>query len=85
MAKKQTFEQAMEKLEQIVQDLESGDPSLDGAIKNFEEGIKLSKFCSEKLDEMEKRISVLLKNDAGEIVENKLDLDSEESSENKSI
>ncbi len=85
MAKKQTFEKAMEKLEQIVQDLESGDPSLDGAIKNFEEGIKLSKFCSEKLDEMEKRISVLLKNDAGEIVENKLDLDSEESSENKSI
>lgn len=85
MAKKQTFEQAMEKLEQIVRDLESGDPSLDGAIKNFEEGIKLSKFCSEKLDEMEKRISVLLKNDAGEIVENQLDLDSEESSENKSI
>ena len=85
MAKKQTFEQAMEKLEQIVQDLESGDPSLDGAIKNFEEGIKLSKFCSEKLDEMEKRISVLLKNDAGKIVENQLDLDSEESSEKKSI
>lgn len=85
MAKKQTFEQAMEKLEQIVQDLESGDPSLDGAIKNFEEGIKLSKFCSEKLDEMEKRISVLLKNDAGEIVENQLDLDSEESSGNESI
>ena len=85
MAKKQTFEKAMEKLEQIVQDLESGDPSLDGAIKNFEEGIKLSKFCSEKLDEMEKRISVLLKNDAGEIVENQLDLDSEESSRNKSI
>ena len=85
MAKKQTFEKAMEKLEQIVQDLESGDQSLDGAIKNFEEGIKLSKFCSEKLDEMEKRISVLLKNDAGEIVENQLDLDSEESLENKSI
>jgi len=85
MAKKQTFEQAMEKLEQIVQDLESGDPFLDAAIQKFEEGIKLSKFCSEKLDEMEKRISVLLKNDAGEIVENQLDLDSEESSEKKSI
>jgi len=85
MAKKQTFEQAMEKLEQIVQDLESGDPFLDAAIQKFEEGIKLSKFCSEKLDEMEKRISVLLKNDAGEIVENQLDLDSEESSGKKSI
>lgn len=85
MAKKQTFEQAMEKLEQIVQDLESGDPSLDVAIQKFEEGIKLSKFCSKKLDEMEKRISVLLKNNAGEIVENQLDLGSEESSEKKSI
>ncbi|MEA3231765.1 MAG: exodeoxyribonuclease VII small subunit [Thermodesulfobacteriota bacterium] len=85
MAKKQTFEQAMEKLEQIVQDLESGDPSLDAAIKNFEEGIKLSKFCSEKLDEMEKRITVLMKNDADEIVEKQLDLDTDEKSGNKSI
>ena len=74
MAKKQTFEQAMEKLEQIVQDLESGDPSLDAAIKNFEDGIKLSKFCSEKLNEMEKRI-----------VEKQLDLDTDENSGNKSI
>ena len=85
MAKKQTFEQAMEKLEQIVQDLESGEPSLDAAIQKFEEGIKLSKFCSAKLDEMEKKISVLSKNDTGEIIENQLDLDSEENSENKSI
>ncbi len=85
MAKKQTFEQAMEKLEQIVQDLESGDPSLDAAIKNFEDGIKLSKFCSEKLNEMEKRITVLMKNDADEIVEKQLDLDTDENSGNKSI
>ena len=85
MAKKQTFEQAMEKLEQIFQDLESGEPSLDAAIQKFEEGIKLSKFCSAKLDEMEKKISVLSKNDNGEIIENQLDLDSEENSENKSI
>ncbi len=72
MTKKQTFEKAMEKLEQIVADLESGDPSLDVALKKFEEGIKLSKFCSEKLDDMEKRISVLLENDAGELVEQPL-------------
>ncbi len=72
MTKKQTFEKAMEKLEQIVAELESGDPSLDVALKKFEEGIKLSKFCSEKLDDMEKRISVLLENDAGELVEQPL-------------
>jgi exodeoxyribonuclease VII small subunit len=85
MAKKQTFEEAMQKLEQIVQDLESGEPSLDAAIQKFEEGIKLSKFCSAKLDEMEKRISVLSQNDTGDIIENQLDLDSEGNSENKSI
>lgn len=57
----QTFEKAMNKLEQIVQELESADLPLEKAIKKFEEGVQLSKFCSEKLDETEKRISILLK------------------------
>ena len=50
---KQTFEKAMKKLELIVQQLESGDQPLEEAVKKFEEGLKLSKFCSEKLDETE--------------------------------
>ena len=58
---KQTFEKAMEKLEKIVQELESADLPLEKAIKKFEEGVQLSKFCSEKLDETEKRITILLK------------------------
>ena len=58
---KQTFEKAMNKLEQIVQELESADLPLEKAIKKFEEGVQLSKFCSEKLDETEKRITILLK------------------------
>jgi exodeoxyribonuclease VII small subunit len=57
----QTFEKAMNKLEQIVQELESADLPLEKAIKKFEEGVQLSKFCSEKLDETEKRITILLK------------------------
>jgi exodeoxyribonuclease VII small subunit len=68
MAKK-TFEQSMKQLEQIVQELESGDLSLEKAIKKFEEGIQLSKFCSNKLEETEKRISILLKDTNGEISE----------------
>jgi len=68
MAKK-TFEQAMKQLEQIVQDLESGDMPLEKAIKTFEEGIQLSKFCSEKLDETEKRITILMQNSDGELSE----------------
>ena len=59
MAKK-TFEMAMKQLEQIVQDLEAGDMPLEKAIKKFEEGIKVSKYCSEKLDESEKRITLLM-------------------------
>lgn len=68
MAKK-TFEQAMKQLEKIVQDLESGDMPLEKAIKTFEEGIQLSKFCSEKLDETEKRITILMQDSDGEISE----------------
>jgi exodeoxyribonuclease VII small subunit len=66
MAKK-TFELAMKQLEQIVQDLESGDMPLEKAIKKFEEGIQLSKYCSGKLDESEKRITILMKDAAGDV------------------
>jgi exodeoxyribonuclease VII small subunit len=66
---KQTFEKAMKKLELIVQQLESGDQPLEEAVKKFEEGVKLSKFCSEKLDETEKRITILLKDQMGNISE----------------
>ena len=64
---KQTFENAMSRLETIVQELESGDLTLDDALKKFEEGIKLSRFCSKKLDETEKKVSILLKDETGEV------------------
>ena len=66
---KQTFEKAMNKLEKIVQELESTDLPLEKAIKKFEEGVRLSKFCSEKLDETEKRITILLKDQNNRIFE----------------
>ena len=65
----QTFEKAMNKLEQIVQELESADLPLEKAIKKFEEGVQLSKFCSEKLDETEKRITILLKDQNDQLIE----------------
>ena len=64
---KQTFENAMNKLEKIVQELESTDLPLEEAIKMFEEGVQLSKFCTEKLDETEKRITLLLKDQNGRV------------------
>jgi len=60
MAAKQTFEKAMKQLEQIVQELESGDLPLEKAIQKFEAGIRLTKFCSEKLDETEKRVTLVM-------------------------
>jgi len=58
MAKKK-FEEAVAQLEAIVEDLESGDLPLDKAMKRFEEGVKLSKICSDTLDEAETRVRIL--------------------------
>jgi exodeoxyribonuclease VII small subunit len=66
---KTTFEKSMKKLEQIVQELESGDLPLEEAMQKFEEGIKLSRQCSEKLDETEKKITLLLQDQKGNISE----------------
>jgi exodeoxyribonuclease VII small subunit len=64
---KLTFENAVKRLESIVHDLEGGDLTLDEALKKFEEGVKLSKFCSNKLDETEKKVSILLKDEEGNV------------------
>ena len=66
---KTTFEQSMKKLEQIVQKLESGDLPLEEAMQKFEEGIKLSRLCSKKLDETENKITLLLQDQKGNISE----------------
>ena len=54
------FEEAMERLEQIVERLENGDVSLEEAIELFQEGMRLSKLCGEKLDQIEKPIALLV-------------------------
>jgi exodeoxyribonuclease VII small subunit len=66
---KKSFEKALQQLEQIVADLESDDLPLEKALKKFEEGIELSKFCSAKLDETEKKITLLLQDEDGATVE----------------
>ena len=64
-----TFEQSMKQLEQIVQELETGDLPLEKAIKKFDEGIQLSKLCAKKLDETEKKIAVLMQDDQGNVTQ----------------
>lgn len=60
MAEKK-FEDAMERLEEIVQSLESSDLSLDDSLAIFEEGVKLIGFCSKKLEEAEEKVNLLVK------------------------
>ncbi|RED61647.1 exodeoxyribonuclease VII small subunit [Cohnella lupini] len=60
-----TFEQAMETLETIVAKLESGDVPLETAIELFQEGMSLSKLCGQKLEQVERRIEMLVEGDAG--------------------
>lgn len=63
------FEEALKRLEDIVTQLEKNDVSLEKSIALFEEGIRLSKFCSEKLNEAEQRITKLVKTETGEFKE----------------
>lgn len=65
---KQTFEGALKRLEQIVEALESGDLPLEKAINKFEEGVQLSRLCTKQLDETEKRVEILLRNETGDRV-----------------
>lgn len=59
------FEESIKELEEIVEKLEKGDASLDESLKLFESGIKLSKACQKMLDNAEKKVSVLMQNDEG--------------------
>ncbi len=60
------FEDALKKLERIVEDLEKGDLSLDEALKNYQEGIRLSGQCSLRLGNAKKKIDLLVKNKKSE-------------------
>jgi len=54
------FEEALKKLEETVEQLESGDLPLEKAIEVFEMGIKMSRICTKKLEEAEQKVELLL-------------------------
>jgi exodeoxyribonuclease VII small subunit len=67
-AASETFEVAMERLEQITRQLESGDVPLEQAIELFQEGMHLSQVCSTKLQSAERTIQKLMENENGKPV-----------------
>jgi len=64
---KEKFEEALEKLEEIVKRMEAGEMTLEESLKAFEEGIKLARLCAKKLDEADRRVELLIRQE-GELV-----------------
>jgi exodeoxyribonuclease VII small subunit len=76
------FEEAMERLEKIVQDLEEGELPLEESLKLFEEGIKLVKLCSGKLEEAEKKVTLLVRESGGKYTQVPFEPESEKNMDN---
>ena len=72
---KVSFEKALDQLEHIVKEMESGNLTLEQSLKKFEEGMKLSKYCTQKLEETEKKISLLTTQSDGSVRERSFDDD----------
>lgn len=72
-----TYEESMKELEQIVEELESGNFSLDESIKKFEKGMQLSKYCSSLLEDAEKKITLLIEKENGVVEEEPFNVEAE--------
>ena len=66
MNKKLDFEKALKELERLVKQLEENDLPLEESLKTFEQGIKLSRYCAKCLDDAEKRIQQLSRDENGQ-------------------
>jgi exodeoxyribonuclease VII small subunit len=71
--KNRKFEEALQELEKVVEQLESGDLSLEDSLAAFEDGVRLVKYCNQKLTEVERRIELLVKNKEGKLQLNLLE------------
>ncbi|HEX9144578.1 MAG TPA: exodeoxyribonuclease VII small subunit [Candidatus Binatia bacterium] len=66
-AAEKKFEVALEELEKVVEQLESGDLSLEDALAAFEKGVGLVKYCNQKLTDVEKKIELLVRDKEGKL------------------
>ncbi len=69
MAKTEGFEEHLQALERLVEELESGDLTLDDSLKRFQEGVGRLRSCRELLTKAEDQVKVLVKNAEGELAE----------------
>ncbi len=61
------FEEALKKLEKIVDDLEGGSLSLDDSMEKYEEGVRLARMCAKRLEVAKKKVEILLKDEDGSV------------------
>ena len=76
--KEMSFEEALNKLEQIVLELEEGELSLEEAVEKFEQGIDLSRMCMQKLTRAEEKVKKLIKTSKGEFKTEPLEMNQEQ-------
>ena len=71
------FEDALNKLEEVVKQLEDENISLEDSMQKFEQGIKLSSHCLKKLNEAEQKIEELTRSEDGKLITKELEIDPE--------
>ena len=76
-AKPKTFERSLEELERIVRELEQGELPLERSLELFEQGVKLSRECQERLSQAERRIEILMRDNQGRATVRPFDPESE--------
>jgi exodeoxyribonuclease VII small subunit len=75
--KPKTFESSLEDLERIVRELEHGELTLEKSLELFEQGVKLSRDCQERLGQAERRIEILMRDNQGRATVRPFDPESE--------
>ena len=76
-AKPKTFETSLEELERIVRELEQGELTLENSLELFEQGVKLSRECQDRLTQAERRIEILMRDNQGRATVRPFDAESE--------
>ena len=67
MSKEKSFEECMQDLDQIVKNIESGKMSLEDTLKEFSKGMRLSKYLLQMLDEIDKKVEMIMENEQNEV------------------
>ncbi|HVO50024.1 MAG TPA: exodeoxyribonuclease VII small subunit [Thermoanaerobaculia bacterium] len=78
LPKNLSFEKALERLQEIVAELEDPEKGLEASLELFEEGVALSRFCRSRIDEIQKRVDVVLKESPEGLVTGPLDEDADD-------